>query len=130
MDWGVRAMQVGDMRRQLATGELRGIENAFRALLGQGRGVQGASSLDELMHVLQAACNALAYDDRPMPRDLASKILADTGLGFEERSYAVGSRAVQAHRAQWREMLGRHVPTLADGIADPMTEPSRGSTPT
>ena len=105
-------MHVEDIEAGLASGNRSGIEDAFRALVGdpgEDR-IENVETADHLSRLLRICAKGLADDDRQMPS--STRELLDEVAGDEERPampglYSAGAAVVLAHLAHFHELFGR-----------------------
>jgi hypothetical protein len=100
-------MHITDINHDIARRDLRGIEDAFRALVGwpNETAIRGATASNRKA-ALEAASKALLHDASIMPRETAA-IIADAVRGQSSfgSTYAEGAAVVLANLEAWAERL-------------------------
>lgn len=100
-------MKMTDINHDIARGDLRGMQAAFRALVGwpHEAHIQG-STPDTRKRALVAVCEALSADTSIMPAATTTLIADETGRTVGA-TYAAGSAAVLWCLGEWEARLGR-----------------------
>ncbi|MCA0340285.1 MAG: hypothetical protein LCH99_11185 [Proteobacteria bacterium] len=100
-------MNMTDINHDIARGDIRGIEDAFRALVGWPNEdeIRG-SSHDTRKRALVAVCEALSGDSSIMPGAITDLIADETGRTIGG-TYADGAAAVLWCLGEFEEKLGR-----------------------
>lgn len=96
-----------DINHDIARGDVRGIQEAFRALVGWPHEAEiRGSSTSTRKRALVAVCEALSGDTSIMPGATAELIADETGRTIGG-TYADGAAAVLWCLGEWEERLGR-----------------------
>jgi hypothetical protein len=103
-------MYLEDIEADLARRDMRGVEDAFRALIGFPKEdtIQGASDPQQLTAALSRACRVLARDRSIVPSgtiDIINDVLGNASLGHGA-SYATAAKHVGPALDRWQ---ARHV---------------------
>lgn len=94
-------IHLSDINEDIARGDVAGIENAFRALVGwPNEDDIGGATRDGLRVALKDVCEALIGDERIMPGETAS-LIADVNDELVDGTYSAGADAVLATLGYW-----------------------------
>lgn len=113
-------MDKSDIEEDVKTGNLTGIENAFRALVNwpYEDTIKGVETVEGAMDLLEGVATSLAWfsDTRAMPGDIVEVLRQERrgrGAQLSGSTYKAGANLVLEHIEWWRALFARTLPGKA-----------------